>query len=147
MPTDYEVAERKAKAQRDSIEAINKYFEEEAFAKLIEESEGFDVMGQDEPSLSTTQNWLSTTTSVSTNTGDRFHVVVGSFRVPENAARMIRRLSDRGYQPVELRLDGYVVVSAGSYASYPEARTAMQRMQSTDPSLCPPDPYVFELKK
>jgi len=153
MPTSAELVAMKEKARQDSLFLQAEYLRIEALAREREESFfEFDVEGREDPPPPSTQDWLSgssgsastTTATTTTNTGNRFHVVVGSFQVPENATGMVKRLSDRGYRPVEIRIKGYIGVSAGSYSSFAEAEAAMRRMQSTDPSLCPEDIYVYD---
>ena len=79
---------------------------------------------------------------------NRFHVIVGSFRMQENAIRMVRLLSELGYRPEELLFkNGYMVVSAGSYPSLTDAQAAKRRIQSVDGSIIPYDMYIYDMNQ
>ena len=78
---------------------------------------------------------------------NRYQVVVGSFRVPENAARMKKRLADRGYRPEELHFkNGFIVISAGSYPYESDAQAAVGRLRAKDGALFP-EIYIYDMNQ
>ena len=159
MPTSQELQFRREQTRQDSVLRAEYLRQEREQQQLLEDSI-FDpaMSGDDEENTSalygdtfpatgteTSAGFTPSPTSVGTN---RFHVIVGSFRMVENAAKMVRQLAERGYRPEELLFkNGYVVVSAGSYPSLPDAQAAKQRIQSVDGALCPYDIYIYDMNQ
>ena len=148
MPTSQELQIRKEQARQDSIYQAE-YLKQEREQQQRLEDDLFDTTAPTlldttpTPAYTSTPAYTGSTTPMNMN---RFHVVVGSFRESKNAAGMVRRLTERGYRPAELLFkNGFMVVSAGSYAQLPEAVTALHRIQSADASLCPYDAYVYDM--
>ena len=93
--------------------------------------------------------YQQTTTATTTETkldSDplHYHVVVGCFLMPENAANMMALLRNRGYQPKEFKFaTGYACISAQSFSTLTEAYNAMARMLRHD-DFCPDDVWVYD---
>ncbi|HPJ82353.1 MAG TPA: hypothetical protein PLG64_00765 [Bacteroidales bacterium] len=73
----------------------------------------------------------------------RYHVVLGSFIMDNNAKRMIETLTGLGYQPLRLQFrNGYSVISACQSNSLHEAYNMMYKMFSHD--ITPYDIWVYD---
>ena len=148
MPTSQELQIRKEQARQDSIYQAE-YLRHEWEQQQRLEDDLFDTTApaQVETTPASTPAYTPAYTgSAAPMDINRFHVVVGSFRESKNAIGMVKRLAERGYRPTELLFkNGFMVISAGSYAQLPEAITALHRMQSVDASLCPYDAYVYDM--
>jgi hypothetical protein len=73
----------------------------------------------------------------------RYHVVLGSFIMDNNADRMIQKLPDLGYDPVRIEFkNGYSVISAYQTNSLPDAYNKMYKMFSLD--ITPYDVWVYD---
>jgi len=153
MPTREEAERMKEEERKRKQESnlLGEYLKQEEEQRRMDDMiSDYDVYGQGEPEPSSQSDAFAgssgMTANVNTSIGaNRFHIVVGSFRIPENAVRMVRRLSERGYQPTEIVFrNGYRVISAGSYQQRSDAVMALRRMQSMDAALCPYDAYVYD---
>jgi hypothetical protein len=148
MPTSQELQSRKEQAHFDSLLQAE-YFRQEMAQQQLWEDSFFDPMIQSEE-ISAPSSPPTVHSPVFTNSGidahfNRFHIIVGSFKVLENAERMIRRLTERGYHPVELSIkSGFIVISADSFSERSDAVAAMRRMQDVDRTLCPYDAYIYD---
>jgi len=71
------------------------------------------------------------------NTGDGiYYLVVGSFRDDVNASRLLRELSDQGYNAELIRsANGYYRVSADSFRSIQEAKDVRSRIGDLFPGI------------
>ena len=87
---------------------------------------------------------VSTTADVPLQ-GERFHVVLGSFKVPENATRFLARLEQEGFKPQKFQLNGFECISAVSYRTRDEAYTELYRIMSYD--YCPEDFWVYDIRE
>ena len=165
LPTSEEIAVAKYRAREDSIAQANFTKEQEAWRSrdsdmdmdipididnVVVPADGY----RDEHAGATgsgtyhtqtqTQGQASAHTLVGTN---RFHVIVGSFRDPQNAQKMMKKLSDQGFKPAQFYLrNGYVAVSAGSFTNIEEARTSGRHMRETS-ALCPYDFWVYDVNR
>lgn len=73
----------------------------------------------------------------------RYHVVLGSFIMDNNADRMMQKLPDLGYDPVRIEFkNGYSVISAYQTNSLPDAYNNMYKMFSLD--ITPYDVWVYD---
>jgi len=124
----------------------------DAYWKSEEEARGYDDRSSDLEILSQAEV-VSTPPAVQPNspsgtnyatTGlNRYHLIVGSFREPANAQKMMRRLSDNGYQPFQFNFrNGYVAVSAGSYNNKADADVAKSRLRE-NPAYY--DSWVYDI--
>jgi len=52
---------------------------------------------------------------------NRYHVIVGAFKVPSNADNLQKLMSSKGYSAQILPLGSYQIVSVGSFASLKES--------------------------
>jgi len=73
----------------------------------------------------------------------RYHVVVGCFRVPSNAERMLNTLQSRGYNQKAMHFkNGFTCISAASYDDIHAAYNEMNRVLRTD--FAPEDVWVYD---
>ena len=73
----------------------------------------------------------------------RFHVVMGSFKVPENAEKMKNVLEKKGYSARIIPFNnGFDVVSAGSFDKFIEAVRTMDELIELE--ICPDDIWVYD---
>lgn len=108
--------EAQKKREQDSIARVNAMLAEQQ--RLLEE-----------------QNSLA-------NTG-RFHVVMGSFKVPSNAENMKSSLEEKGYSPRIIQFNnGFSVVSAASFDKYRDALWEMDELIELE--ICPDDIWVYD---
>lgn len=76
----------------------------------------------------------------------RYHVVLGSFIMDNNAERMMRTLPQIGYEPVRLQFkNGYSVISAYQTNSLPDAYNRMYKMFALD--ITPHDAWVYDTQQ
>jgi len=80
-----------------------------------------------------------------TEAGKRFHVIVGCFKVPSNAEKMINLLKSQGYQPKSFVLyNGFDCISVQSFDTLREAYNTMtQLLRYSD--FCPDDVWVYDI--
>ncbi len=72
----------------------------------------------------------------------KFHVIMGSYRVPENARGMFAMLEKNGYTPrYVLFNNGFSAVSIAGYDNYQEALKAMY--EAMELPYCPEDVWVY----
>jgi cell division protein FtsN len=78
-----------------------------------------------------------------TTTGERYHVLVGSFKQKENAARLLELLQDKGYTPQIITFkNGFCGVSVSSHR---EVRAAIRELNKILPmDFCPDDAWVYD---
>jgi len=149
MPTSVELQARQEQTRQDSL-LYAEYLRQEREQYDLMEDALFDaaLSVEDEVTPSSGQYGLyGENRQDNSNTNmNRFHVIVGSFREPANAAKMVKQLADHGYKPHELQFrNGYRVVSAGSYAYHDDAEAAKRSIQTKDPALCPYDVYIYDM--
>ncbi len=76
----------------------------------------------------------------------RYHVIIGSFKVENNAARFLERLEKDGYTPRKFKFNnGFDLVSVGVYDNYREALKAMNDVLEYD--RCPEDVWVYDINQ
>ncbi len=74
----------------------------------------------------------------------RYHVIVGCFKTPSNAARMMERLTTKGFHPVSLRFkNGFDCISAQSFGDIHVAFNAMNAFM-TNSEFAPGDIWVYD---
>ncbi len=123
MPTSEELQQKQEQIIKDSLEKVVR--EQEA-ARL--EQIRLDSMAKVEAQKSTLL---------------RYHVVLGSFIMDNNADRMMRKLPELGYEPVRIQFkNGYSVISAYQTNSLPDAYNTMYKMFSLD--ITPYDVWVYD---
>ena len=111
--------EAQKKKEQDSIARVNAMLEEEQ--RLLAQ-----------------QNSLE-------NTG-RYHVVMGSFKVPENAQKMKQLLENKGYTSRIIQFNnGFDVVSAAHFNKFIEAVRTMDELIELE--ICPDDIWVYDRTK
>jgi len=75
--------------------------------------------------------------------GLRYHVVVGSFKVPSNADRMLNLLTGKGYSAKMMKFkNGFACISAASYADVHTAYNEMYKVLKAE--WCPEDVWVYD---
>ncbi len=75
--------------------------------------------------------------------GQRYHVVVGCFKVPSNADRMLNLLNSKGYTAHLMKFkNGFSCISAASYADVHTAYNEMYKILKAD--WCPEDVWVYD---
>ena len=122
MPTSKELREKKEQLVKDSIE--NAAAEQEA-ARL--EQLLLDSLAQVEAQRSAFK---------------RYHVILGSFIMDNNARKMMQAIEKDGYNPrIEFK-NGYSVISAYQTNSLPDAYNRMYKMFSLD--ITPYDVWVYD---
>lgn len=73
----------------------------------------------------------------------RYHVIVGSFKKPEQADYMRRLLQDKGYAAQQMVLkNGFFCVSVSSHSDVRTAREQLKRALSME--FCPDDVWVYD---
>jgi len=78
--------------------------------------------------------------------GKRFHVMVGCFKVPANAERMISTLTSQGYHPQSFKLfNDFTCISAQAFDSMREAYNAMTELLRFS-EFCPDDVWVYDIQ-
>jgi len=81
-----------------------------------------------------------------TDSDQRYQVVLGSFKVPENAERFIDFLKENGYTPKCLKFrNGYKVISAYRSDDFYQAVKVMKETLEYD--FCPEDVWIYDLKQ
>lgn len=76
----------------------------------------------------------------------RFHVIIGSFKVPTNADSWQQEVATMGFTGPKIveSTNGYRMVSIGSYESYSKAFTEIKRInESREDSI---DLWIYEVK-
>ncbi len=74
----------------------------------------------------------------------RYNVIIGSFKVEDNASKMYALLQKNGYKPVRIKFkNGYDVVSVASFDNYQKALAEMDRLLEFE--YCPDDVWVYDL--
>jgi len=76
--------------------------------------------------------------------GERFHVILGSFKVPENATRFFALLEREGFHPQKFKLNGFDCISAASYRTRDAAYTELYRIMMYD--YCPEDFWIYDAR-
>lgn len=73
----------------------------------------------------------------------KYYVIIGSFKVAENADRLYATLEKKGYTPKEIRFNnGYDVVAAGGYDTFKEAFIALEDLLTHE--YAPDDSYIYD---
>ena len=147
MPTSQEIQDRKEKERQDSVLRETYRLQEEQQRQMDDSLFDPAVQAEEETTPSTTTFRDSYSASGASSGLNRFHVVVGSFREPGNATRMVKRLESRGYRPQELLFkNGFMVVSAGSYPYLQDAQAAVGRLRANDGVLFP-EIYIYDMNQ
>lgn len=74
---------------------------------------------------------------------DRYYVIIGSFKMEENATRMYSLLEKKGYTPKRIAFqNGYDVVSVKSFNSYRAAREEIEILLEYE--FCPDDVWIYD---
>ncbi len=87
---------------------------------------------------------LRKTQEVKSLQGERFHIVLGCFKVPSNATRMIERLQKEGFAPQKFELNGFECISAASFKTKDAAYHEIYRIMMED--YCPEDFWLYDVK-
>ena len=76
----------------------------------------------------------------------RYHVILGSFKVEDNAGKMDAMLKNNGYTPRVIKFNnGFSAVSAASYDNYRDALRAMYDIMEFE--YCPEDVWIYDLNQ
>lgn len=76
----------------------------------------------------------------------RYHVILGSFKVEDNAGKMDAMLKNNGYTPRVIKFNnGFSAVSAASYDNYRDALKAMYDIMEFE--YCPEDVWIYDLNQ
>ncbi len=76
----------------------------------------------------------------------RFHVILGSFKEPQNSERMLLRLKERGYQPIKmLFLNGFEVISVKGFDRIGAAYDLKIDLVSS--GLAPDDTWIYDIRQ
>ncbi len=71
-----------------------------------------------------------------------FHIILGSFKQEGNADRMLDKLKELGYSPLEIRLiNGFESVSVAYFESYHKAWVELDKLRGYD--FCPEDVWIY----
>ena len=74
---------------------------------------------------------------------ERYHVILGSFKVEGNAEKMYAALEKNGYKPLVLEFNnGFEAVSVAAYDDYREALRAMEDIKEYP--FCPEDVWIYD---
>ncbi len=74
----------------------------------------------------------------------RYHVLVGCFKVKSNADRMMAKLSSKGFHPIALEFrSGFTCISAQSFSDIHVAYNAMNALMKNS-DFCPGDVWVYD---
>ncbi|NLA15549.1 MAG: hypothetical protein GX877_03315 [Bacteroidales bacterium] len=123
MPTSKELKEKQEQLIKDSIE---KAAAEQEAARL--EQLYLDSLAQVEAQKKVLK---------------RYHVVLGSFIMDNNARRMMQSIEKDGYEPIRIEFkNGYSVISAYQTNSLPDAYNRMYKMFTLD--ITPYDVWVYD---
>ena len=77
-------------------------------------------------------------------TGDRYHVIIGCFKVMENADNMMTLLEENDYTPQKVYFQNdYTCVSAASSDNVNEMYEVMSKMLQAD--FCPLDIWIYDM--
>ncbi len=115
-----ELAKARKQREQDSIDRINALKLQEAMAK---EKEGY----LDE-------------------SAGRYHVVIGSFRVSDNAEKMYSLLEREGYKPFKFKFNnGFEAVSVAAFDNYRDALDQMYKVMEFQ--YCPDDIWVYDIRQ
>lgn len=77
---------------------------------------------------------------------DRFYVILGSFKVPENAERMYAFLEKNNYTPQNISFkNGFDLVSAASTNNLQEALRIADELLAYE--YCPDDVWVYDIRQ
>lgn len=75
----------------------------------------------------------------------RYHVMVGCFKVAANADRMMGKLQEKGYHPVSMKFkNGFTCISVQAFADVHAAYNAMQGLMKGNNDFCPDDIWVYD---
>ena len=125
-PSKKEIAEKKAK-EREKARA-------DSLARAAELS--LNEEKQNQP--------VTNETKIASNL-QRYHIIVGCFLKPENAANMMTLLRNKGYQPTEFTFsNGYAGISAQSFSNLADSFNAMYDMLRRD-DFCPDDVWIYDI--
>ncbi|HJB43702.1 MAG TPA: SPOR domain-containing protein [Candidatus Coprenecus merdipullorum] len=76
----------------------------------------------------------------------RYHVILGSFKVEGNAAKMNAMLEKNGYTPRVIEFNnGFEVVSVAAYDNYWDALKAMNDIMEYE--FCPEDVWIYDIRQ
>ncbi len=74
----------------------------------------------------------------------RYHVIVGCFKTPSNATRMMEKLTTKGFRPTSLKFkNGFDCISAQSFDDIHAAFNAMNAFM-TNSDFAPGDIWVYD---
>ncbi len=78
---------------------------------------------------------------------NRFHVIIGSFKIPSNADEFQRQVSALGFQNPKIveSPNGFRMVSVGAFDTYSKAANEILRINRTKPE--PIELWVYENRK
>lgn len=126
MPTSKELREKQEQLIKDSLEKV----EAEKEAARLEQLR-LDSLEQIEAQKKALK---------------RYHVVLGSFIMDNNAARMVQSIEKEGYTPVKISFkNGYSVISAYQTDVLHDAYNRMYKMFALD--ITPYDVWVYDTKQ
>ncbi len=76
----------------------------------------------------------------------RFYVVLGSFKVVENANKMFTLLEKNGYKPITIKFkNGYEVVSVAGFNNYGQAKQELAKLLEYE--YCPEDIWIYDIRQ
>ena len=76
----------------------------------------------------------------------RYHVILGSFKVEDNAEKMYALLEKNGYKPRVIKFNnGFEVVSVAAYDNYRDALRAMNDIMEYQ--FCPEDVWIYDIRQ
>ena len=130
-PSKAELAKMVAAAEQHKIDSIAKA--ERAQLEVLE-------MAQRRSADSLALMRAATTTLQ----GERFHIILGSFKVPGNATRFLARLEREGFSPQKFALNGFECISAASYRVRDDAYKELYRIMMLD--YCPEDFWIYDAR-
>ena len=77
--------------------------------------------------------------------GERFHIILGCFKEPSNATRMLALLAEKGFtQAQKFNLGDFECISAASFRTSDEAYGELFRIMNED--YCPEDFWLYDTR-
>jgi cell division septation protein DedD len=73
---------------------------------------------------------------------DKYYIIIGSFKVEDNATRMYALLEKNGYTPKTIRFkNGFDLVSVASFNDYHKAFAELDQLRALE--FCPEDVWIY----
>lgn len=81
-----------------------------------------------------------------TKLNDKYYVILGSFKVEDNATKMYAMLEKNGYTPKTIRFkNGFDLVSVASFNDYHKALNELDNLRAYE--FCPEDVWIYGVEQ